>query len=117
MLVWLSLLGRCDECGFAAELNLFRSTTLIGANALGFELYMVSLATFAASSVSKAIWTFLENVSSLLCPLNRAFMTVSLFTEHTKRVQSASSSGLTVSGRILAAKSRIDSPGFLFKSL
>ena len=83
MLLCSFLFGRCDECGFAAELHLFRFTTLIGTNALGFELCIVSLATFAASSVSKAIWIALENVSSLVCSLNRAFMTVLLFTEHT----------------------------------
>ena len=52
----------------------------------GFELLTVSLATFAASSVTTAVSTARENIRSWLFTLRSAFKTASLLIEQMKLV-------------------------------
>ena len=61
---------------------------------LGAILHAVSLATFAAYSVSKAIWITLVNVSSSSLSLKKALRAASLCTEQINLVLDASSSGI-----------------------
>ena len=52
----------------------------------GFELLTVSLATFAASSVTTAVSTARENIHSWLFTLHSTFKTASLLIEQMKLV-------------------------------